>query len=832
MQTQFLANYQGRLRGLAGVLLLTLPSLAQQYNSNDLTPPNAMNGKLNGASSGKQAGGGGNGHALLESGNALTSIDLHPSFGYSSSMATATDDVDQCGYAYSSSGFGNHASKWSGSAASFVDLHSSTGMTYSYCLGTHGGQQVGYGERPVYFTTYQNAMVWNGNVATNLHPLASLSAYSKALAVRAGQQVGYLSTAPYPYGETTGYHALSAAAMWTGSAASMVSLHPVGFAASEAWATNGTQQGGWVYTSVPSSQHAALWSGTPESLIDLHPVGYNDSGVRAMSGGQQVGDGWVGPMGGAGSVRHALVWSGTAQSVVDLNQYLPPGYTHAAATGIDANGNVVGYAYNTPSSGLTIPADAIAVVFAPGQATSTLASLSLGTANPAPGAPIAVTLTLNQPAGAGGVTVTFVSTNPSLLPTPGALVVPGGQQSATFTLAAGGAGLQAPAVAKLYATDGSSSRQATATVTPIVSLSSVSVNAVEGGFLTNGTLSLTIPAQAGGAIVSLATSSTAITLPASVTIPQGAMSATFSVTTSSVTVATTIPVTATYKGLTVSGSATLSPAPVVAVSSITIPIIVGGQQATGTVTVGAYPRNPEGVLVTLTSGDTRTLQVPATVLIPQYGTSATFPVTTTVVSGAKGVSVKAAYGASNLTTTVSVIPIPTITIVQADYLTDLQMLKVAITTATTGSTFTFGTSPLGPAVGTLQFELGQYKGATITPVAPATVTVWSSDGGTATMAVTQKLSSAGGGGGGATTSPKLTINRSSKGNVVSNPSAISCGSNGNTCSATFTAGATVTLTATPDAGLSFTAWTGACTGTSLTCTLTMSADKVVTPNFK
>jgi hypothetical protein len=42
--------------------------------------------------------------------------------------------------------------------------------------------------------------------------------------------------------------------------------------------------------------------------------------------------------------------------------------------------------------------------------------------------------------------------------------------------------------------------------------------------------------------------------------------------------------------------------------------------------------------------------------------------------------------------------------------------------------------------------------------------------------------------------------------------------------------ATVTLTATPQAGRSVT-WSGACTGTGATCTLTMDADKTVGAEF-
>ena len=37
---------RSRLPWVAGMLLCTLPVFAQQYNSNDVTPPNSINGKL------------------------------------------------------------------------------------------------------------------------------------------------------------------------------------------------------------------------------------------------------------------------------------------------------------------------------------------------------------------------------------------------------------------------------------------------------------------------------------------------------------------------------------------------------------------------------------------------------------------------------------------------------------------------------------------------------------------------------------------------------------------------------------------------------------------
>jgi hypothetical protein len=60
-----------------------------------------------------------------------------------------------------------------------------------------------------------------------------------------------------------------------------------------------------------------------------------------------------------------------------------------------------------------------------------------------------------------------------------------------------------------------------------------------------------------------------------------------------------------------------------------------------------------------------------------------------------------------------------------------------------------------------------------------------------------------------------------------------CASSGKTtmCNQSYDAGTEVTLTATPQAGATFTGWSGACSGTELTCTITLDQAATVTATF-
>ncbi len=75
----------------------------------------------------------------------------------------------------------------------------------------------------------------------------------------------------------------------------------------------------------------------------------------------------------------------------------------------------------------------------------------------------------------------------------------------------------------------------------------------------------------------------------------------------------------------------------------------------------------------------------------------------------------------------------------------------------------------------------------------------------------------------------VTIGGAGGGVVTSMPFGIQCSSG--TCSGGFDKGTMLTLTAATDSTSYFTGWGGACSGSSRTCTLTLSADVKVTANF-
>ena len=84
---------------------------------------------------------------------------------------------------------------------------------------------------------------------------------------------------------------------------------------------------------------------------------------------------------------------------------------------------------------------------------------------------------------------------------------------------------------------------------------------------------------------------------------------------------------------------------------------------------------------------------------------------------------------------------------------------------------------------------------------------------------------------GITATLTVSVTGTGTGTVTSAPLGISCPTLAGGCSQVFPIGTVITLTATPDPGLTFSGWSGACTGLTNPCVTTLTASKTVTATF-
>ncbi len=176
---------------------------------------------------------------------------------------------------------------------------------------------------------------------------------------------------------------------------------------------------------------------------------------------------------------------------------------------------------------------------------------------------------------ASGATLALASSNPAVLPVPATLAVPGTSGLVSFQTVAGQ--VTAPTPVTLTATLNGVSTSSQVTVLP-PSLQSLTLPApdVSGGSPAGAILMLHGTAPAGGAVVTLASSSPAARPPATVTVPAGSASASLGIPTSDVTVSTPVVVTASWKGGSVQASFTVRPAPAPTALTLTPTTFVGG----------------------------------------------------------------------------------------------------------------------------------------------------------------------------------------------------------------------------------------------------------------
>ena len=280
-------------------------------------------------------------HALLWTGGAATAVDLTPN-GFFGTEALFTSGSQQVGDGMTVGPVNyTHALLWTGSASSAVDL-TPTALSWvidSTAVFTDGVHQLGSGSN---LSGTTHALVWSGSGASaiDLGPTNLPWIQQSQANTISGSQIFGWGYGPNPTDPAKlQMHAL----LWNGFLTGATDLTPTnltGITDSQILAAGGSQQVGWGSAGTSQYQHALLWTGRPDNVVDLQPDGFFSSVANASNGRQQVGWGDSEAAGG----NHALLWTGTAGSVVDLTQFLPVKFVYSMATGIDAEGNIVGTA--------------------------------------------------------------------------------------------------------------------------------------------------------------------------------------------------------------------------------------------------------------------------------------------------------------------------------------------------------------------------------------------------------------------------------------------------------------------------------------------------------
>jgi hypothetical protein len=247
----------------------------------------------------------------------------------------------QAGYMPSASGESFRAVLWHGTASSMVDLSPSGSLNSGvWAISETGKYQVGVSR--AYFGAVEtgHAMIWRGSAASviDLHPPGVTD--SEAAAVTEGSGSIPMTVVGTTYTESQGYESTHAV-LWQPQQNVFVDLNPPGVTGSSALAVSGPYQGGSWF--MPwGDEGAALWQGSASSFVDLTPSEWAGAEINAIA---RVGWSYL-EVGEVHSydqtTEHAMVWQGTAGSAEDLQQFLPEGYPNSVASGIDAQGRIVG----------------------------------------------------------------------------------------------------------------------------------------------------------------------------------------------------------------------------------------------------------------------------------------------------------------------------------------------------------------------------------------------------------------------------------------------------------------------------------------------------------
>ena len=322
----------------------------------------------------------------------------------------------------------------------------------------------------------------------------------------------------------------------------------------------------------------------------------------------------------------------------------------------------------------------------------------------ASGAASTCTVTLNQPAPAGGTSVALANTNAASLATPASVSVVAGNSTATFTATA--ASLTMPQSATVSATLGASSFSVPMTLQAPVLLTGLacSPTTLASGAASTCTVTLNQTAPGGGSAINLSGNSSLLTTPVSVTVLAGSNSATFIATAGTITTTSTAVITATLNSSSLTFTLNLAAPATLSSLACTPTTVIAGSSTTCTVALSRLVSLDTAVATN--SSKQAVLSTPVSVTVPAGSMSATFSATTSAAGWSSlaatlnGTTKKVVITATAGPTVTASAGTPQSTAVNTTFLAALQAtVKDGSNNPMSGVTVTF-TAPSTGATGT------------------------------------------------------------------------------------------------------------------------------------
>jgi hypothetical protein len=368
---------------------------------------------------------------------------------------------------------------------------------------------------------------------------------------------------------------------------------------------------------------------------------------------------------------------------------------------------------------------------------SQIASVTVDPATVTAGTDSTGTVTLSDPAPAGGAVVALSSSDPWAAAIPTSVTVPAGSTSANFTVFTNSATDSITVTFwGVYAGFISSAALTVTGATLSVSLTPTSVIA---GSTSTGTVTVSPAAPTSGFTVWLSSSNPAVAaVPAKAVVEAGATSASFTIFTTAVTASTTVTINANLNGAIKSAPLSVNPAVTLASLGLSPTAVTGQSPSIGTAILSAAAP-PGGAVIVLARSDAAVAAVPTAVTIPAGATTTTFTISTNPVATSAAVTISGTYSGVTRAAVLTVNP-PTVS--------SLSLNPTSVTggASSIGTVILSGPAPAGgavvvlsssdPAVATVSSSVTIAGGSTSTTFtvctracASATVTISAAYGG-------------------------------------------------------------------------------------------------------